>query len=558
MQQRIESHIGNMFDDVIEKREVQTIVTTAPPEPDPEEIPEINERPESASARERRLLLEEEARGRVLFADILEVNEDFLGMIEIPGLIPRQPYVRSRDNKDYLNTDFYGNRNRHGTVFLNATSCPLLTDNNNIFFGHYTTGGTMFTKLLQYKTADTYRRAPVIILDGLIGESVWIVFAAYVTEPTTWYTIPIYEIEDYADHLGEIRARSIFDTDVDVGPDDRIITLSVCDYTYEDMRFAVHARKLRPGEEIPESVKAEYNKNRKAYSIPNLRPIREVDLTNTATALNPVTQRFVMYQARAGAIDRYLGDTNNVQGPFRALTHPGITASSNIAAMMLNLREEDDEDARTAYIAVQGVGGGQGITLFTANLSRSSLVSIGVVTPAGVNAQFPAIQNSGGLWLLYGVPGDDQTNIYRQPITGGTSERLATVYGTTNARPIGVYNVDGRPVVVWYEPSSGYLNGARTGVNEVFPVRHLGAGLRVSAYGIPSGTTVRIAFETGGRLSFGSFDLSAAPTGDPPETAAPPEPAESTEPAEPDEPAETTDPAETTEPADTSESHNPP
>ncbi|MCL2629010.1 MAG: class B sortase [Oscillospiraceae bacterium] len=527
-QRRIESKIGDLFDEGLQERDRQQGIETPTPTPDPEDPPEDDEPPESAWNMERRLLLEEEERGRIFFADILEINEDFLGMIEIPGLIPRQPYVQYMNNRKYLNTDFNGNRNQNGTVFLNSVNDRLLMDNNSVMFGHHTTVGSMFARLVQYKNADTFKKAPVIVLDGLIGESVWIIFAAHVTEPIPWYTNVYYEREEYAEHLEEILARSLFITDVDVTPDDRILTLSVCDYTYEDMRFIVHARRLRPDEKIPEEVIAETNPNIKPYTIPHQQPLREVDMTNTTVTLNPARQNFFIYQARAGGIDRFSGDQSLIQGPFRSLSHNGVTANTFIAAVVINLREEEEnEDARGSYVAVQGLGGGTGITLFSSTVTRSGLTEIGVVTPAGVDARFPAIINHhGNLWLLYSVDDGTNSNIYRQPLLGGDSEHLVTVRGVVNARPLGFYYVGEQWVVVWHEPSSGGIHGARFGTREVFQVATVGAYARVSTYSALSGTSVRIAIEIGGKLSFTSIDLSQTPTGEPVEPVEPTPPPE--------------------------------
>jgi len=523
-QKNIETHIGDLFDDGLKIRE--TIPTPTPPPPtEPPDDPG-EEIPESEWAKERRLLLEEEERGRIAFTEILEINEDFLGMIEIPGLVTRQPYVHSKNNEEYLDMDFNGKKSQTGTIFLNAVNDRLLMDYNNVIFGHHTNVGTMFARLGQYKNAETFKKSPIVILDGLIGESIWIVFAAHVTEPVPWYTMPLYDKDEYADHLEEIKARSLFITDVDVTLDDRILTLSVCDYSYEDMRFIVHARKLRPGEKAPEEVIAEKNPNVKPYTVPFQQTIKDIDMSNAVVSISQSSGKLIIYQARSGGVDRYVGDTHQVQGPFATLTHSGIKSDNFMSAVIPNVREDDEnENARQAYLAVQGVGGGQGITLFSANFIRGRFVEVGLVTPEGVNARFPAAQNNNGLWLLYSVPGENKSSdIYRQPLLGGESELLVTVRRVENAQPLGFYYVNEQWVVIWYEPSNGGINGARFGTREVVPMSYVNSNIRVMTYGGLSGTSVRIATVSGGKLSFASIDLSNTPTGEPIEPEETPEP----------------------------------
>ena len=516
-QQKIESHIGDLFDAAVEQRDNQPSPSPIPTPRGPDDPDEPPPPPESAWAMERRLLLEEEARGREIFSEILEINEDFLGMIEIPGLVSRQPYVHSKDNEEYLAIDFNGKRNQNGTIFLNNINDRLMMDNNSIIFGHHTSTGSMFARLGQYKNADTFKKSPVVILDGLIGKSIWIVFAAHVTEPTIWYTQPIEEKDEYAEYLDEIKARSFFNTDVEVTPDDRIITLSVCDYSYENMRFVIHARKLRDGEEIPEEVIATTNRDRKPYTVPNQQALKDIDMSSSTVALNPSSGKLFIYKARAGGVDRYAGDTSHVQGPFRALTNNGVSASNFISVVMLNVREEDEnENVRAAYMAAQGVGGGQGITVFSANFARGIYTEIGVTTPEGVNARYPVLQNSGGLWMLYSVPGEDgSSDIYRQPLLGGESEHLVTVRRTEHARPLGLFNINDQRVVIWHNPATGAIDGARAGTRELFSVGSVSANARVSPYGQLSGTTIRAAVEVRGKLSFTSFDMGQTPVEDP-------------------------------------------
>ena len=269
-QRGIKNHIGDMFDTAGQSGEVLSQVP-APPKNSNQNSdgdPDRNSDPnnggegdpnESEWDRERRLLLEAEARGMELYADILEINTDFLGLIEIPGVVTRQPYVLSQDNSEYLSQDFYGKRNPVGTIFLSKYNDRLMMDNNSTIFGHYSDTGAMFAKLTDYKNAATFAQSPVIVLDSLIGKSVWIVFASHVVESDVWWMTPYNDKDDYAAFLEEIKARSLFITDVDVTVNDRIITLSVCDYSYDDMRFIVHARKLRPGELSPEAVTATAN-----------------------------------------------------------------------------------------------------------------------------------------------------------------------------------------------------------------------------------------------------------------------------------------------------------
>jgi len=470
--------------------------------------------------RERRLLLEAEERGKVIFADILAINPDFRGMIEIPGLIDAQPYVHSQtsDGSDYLSTDFNGNRNRHGTIFLSSLNSRLLMDNNTVFYGHHLDTGGMFARLMRYKEAETFKRAPVIVLDGLIGESKWIIFSAHVSEPEPWYSNPVLSMSAYADYIEELQARSLFTTDVEVTANDRIITLSVCDYTYEDMRFLVHARRLRHGEQVPTEVIAEKNLNRKDFQVSNLQPVGAIRSTSTAVAQTPDSGRIYYYQMQNGFIQRYSGNMGDAQGPFRALTHSGISERSFAAAHIRNVAYDYDGGggARTLYLAIQAVGGEVGINLYTSGLAQGMIRHDGLVTPPGVNARFPALQGAGNenVWLLYSVPGDISSLIYRVLLVderaSGAPELLYTVKGVTDARPLGYFNIAGESLIVWHEAANGFIRSAKPGGDAVYSINDgIEADARVIIFGDRSGHDMRVAVEVKGRMFFTSIDTSS-------------------------------------------------
>ncbi|MCL2078455.1 MAG: class B sortase [Oscillospiraceae bacterium] len=516
---------------------------TPTPENSPDDDPGDTKPTESQWARELRLLLEAEAEGRILFAETLEINPDFLGVIEIPGVIERQPYVMSRNNNDYLYTDFYGNYNRQGTLFLNALNDHLLIDYNSVIFGHYTSTGNMFTKLMEYKKAATYKTSPIIVLDGLIGESVWIIFASHVVEPETWFMMPASNEAEFAGLIEEIRARSLFDTDVEVTAKDKIITLSTCDYTYDDMRFVVHARKLREGEEIPEEVIAQTNTDRKNYSIPYMQQLGSVNMNGAAFAIDPFYSRLVFFNPVSGAFDRYIGDRSNVQGPFKALSHSGISAGMYTAAALIDARADAAEGAQGAFITVSGLGGAKGISLFTAPNARATYTYRGTVTPEGVDAKFPALQIVGDkVWLYYSVSDGGDTLLYRQNTNGENRELVHTARTAGNVRVLGMYTVHNQPIIVWHEPDSGEINGARIGAEESFNLASADGETKITLYGNISGSAVNAVYEKGGRITFGTVDLDRTPTTPietPEPSSTPDDPGETHSPGDPD---GTTDP----------------
>lgn len=454
-------------------------------------------------ARLRRL----EELGREAFAELLEINPDFRGRVSIPGavkpLIEPLIYVHSHDNEEYLTKNFEGKHSPLGTIFLSALNDHLLMDRNIILYGHNMSSGDMFSALTQYKKAAAFRDSPIIFLEGLPENSVWVVFASYVTEPDWAFIIdPMKDNDDFGELLAEVAARSLFNTDVDVNESDTILTLMTCEHgAYEDLRFAVHARKLRPGEEMPESVTAVENPNRKPYNIPSQMRLSEIAPSRTAVMLRPGNNRLYYYQPRNGGIDWYSGNTTTVQGVYSNYSG-GISQNSFLAAVY-------DGSERRLYLAADNVGGRAGVHLFSSYSPSGSLSSHGRVA----DGKNPALVHEDGVtWLLYTVAGNSGETIYRRKIkergVSGEPELLRELSGVFGARPLGRYTVGGVPVLFWHDTAGSRVRGAWEG-GETFDLSLSGDATRVTFYGTASG--LRAATEKNGRISFGTVDLSALP-----------------------------------------------
>jgi sortase B len=497
----------------------------APPWDGDETPPGEDGEEETERQRERRYLQELVRQNREVYAEILAINNDWLGQISIPGLIDPQPYVRSWDNDEYMHTSFEGRRSPMGTVFLHSDNDSLLMDYNSVMYGHNVKAGAMFAKLLDYKQASAFQRAPVVVLDGLTGESVWIVFAAYVTEPFWEYERPIKQSDEFADLLAEILARSWFVTDVDVNDDDRILTLVTCDYTHDDMRFAVHARKLRPGEEIPEAVAAAENPDRKPYNIPSEQRLSEITANRAAVMLHPTSNRIYFYQPRDGGIDRYSGNTSVVQGLYSSYT--GRVSGNSFLSAVYYPDPDRQSDKRRLYVAADNFNRQRGIFLLSNRLATGNLEYHGLVTPHGVDAKFPALVHDGGeVWLLYAVAHDGGEDVYRRLIRDraahGEPELLLSVPAGTGVRPLGYYTIDGVPLLFWHEASNKAVRGAWEG-GDAFTVQLTGDANRVTLYGTARSGRIRAAVERNGRFTFSNIELANIPQ-PPAQTVAAPEP----------------------------------
>ena len=91
-----------------------------------------------------------------------EKNEDYVAYLYIPDTEIEYPVVQ-RNNSYYLNHNFYGEKNAHGTIFLDescSTEDPVL-----LLHGHHMKDGTMFGSLKQYRDKEFRQAHSEIFLD---------------------------------------------------------------------------------------------------------------------------------------------------------------------------------------------------------------------------------------------------------------------------------------------------------------------------------------------------------------------------------------------------------
>ena len=76
-----------------------------------------------------------------------EVNKDVAGWLRIPNTHIDYPFVKSKDNSDYLRRDLYGKYALAGTVFMDCGNSGDFTDFNTVIYGHNMKNTSMFGDL---------------------------------------------------------------------------------------------------------------------------------------------------------------------------------------------------------------------------------------------------------------------------------------------------------------------------------------------------------------------------------------------------------------------------
>ncbi len=203
------------------------------------------------------------------YAKLFAKNQDFVGYLQADGINLSLPVVQTSDDSTYLEKNFEGEKTKYGCPFVSYLNNIQTLDQNTVIFGHHMNDKTIFGALDNYKTVEGYRKAPIITFNTLYKDCKWKVIAAFITnaEPEDddnyvfqYYFTQLNSRENFADYLDEIKVRSLYSTDVEVNSYDRLLTLSTCSHEFENGRFVVVARLVRPGESLKvDTDKAEKN-----------------------------------------------------------------------------------------------------------------------------------------------------------------------------------------------------------------------------------------------------------------------------------------------------------
>lgn len=179
-------------------------------------------------------------------------NPDTIGWLRIDGTGIDNVVMYAPDEIDkYLHTDFYGNYSYRGCLFVDEY-CDILSSDNLIIYGHNMKDYSMFGSLMYYVSEDFYRQHKLISFDTIYEKQTYEIVAAIKTElvPEGSGGFKYYEYtgsgdeDSFSEYIKFIEENKLYDTDAELSPGDKILTLSTCAYHSEDGRFIVVARKI--------------------------------------------------------------------------------------------------------------------------------------------------------------------------------------------------------------------------------------------------------------------------------------------------------------------------
>lgn len=194
--------------------------------------------------------------GRVpLLADLDALqaqNPDCIGVLRVPGTKINYPvmYSTQEEGQFYLRRNFNAERSMAGTLFLDHRCGGEVPAQHQIIYGHYMRNGQMFGQLKYYQEEDFWREHPYILYQTKEGTGVYKIFSTFRLDPAHEEGLAYLKAVRPADPVLGKRLGVWYDTGIQPGEQDPLLTLITCDYAVANGRMVVTAYRV-PDEEAP-------------------------------------------------------------------------------------------------------------------------------------------------------------------------------------------------------------------------------------------------------------------------------------------------------------------
>lgn len=182
----------------------------------------------------------------VNFDDLLKINNETKGWIQVNGTNINYPFVQTSNNDYYLTHSYDKSYNQAGWVFMDYRNDTVNYDKNTILYAHGMNNKTMFGSLRNILSSSWYNNTNnhIIKLSTPTENTLWQVFSVYHIETTNDYIQTEFASdEEYQSFLDMLKGRSAATFDTSLNTTDKILTLSTC-YNKTD-KVVMHAKLIK-------------------------------------------------------------------------------------------------------------------------------------------------------------------------------------------------------------------------------------------------------------------------------------------------------------------------
>ena len=180
-------------------------------------------------------------------------NKRLIGWLKIDDTIIDYPVMQTSNNEYYLDHNMNQEYDKNGTIFMDKDCVAYPRSQNLILYGHHMKSGKMFGDLEKYASESFYEKHSVIQFDTIYEKSTYQVMYVFRTRVLNeneiafkyYQFIEAKSEEEFNSYMNEMAEMSLYDTGVTAEYGDELLTLSTCDHSQTDGRFAVVAKRIK-------------------------------------------------------------------------------------------------------------------------------------------------------------------------------------------------------------------------------------------------------------------------------------------------------------------------
>ena len=185
-------------------------------------------------------------------AELQKENSEIVGWLEIEGTNINYPVLQGINNDYYLTHNYKHEKVSGGSLFLDKAYDFSIPSSNLLIYGHRNKKGLLFEDLIKYKDEEFYKEHTTIKFTTAEEEAVYEIISAfnsrvyYQNEKNVfryYFFVNAENREEYEEFVNNSKKASLYETGVTAEYGEQLLTLSTCDYSQKNGRFAVVAKK---------------------------------------------------------------------------------------------------------------------------------------------------------------------------------------------------------------------------------------------------------------------------------------------------------------------------
>ena len=185
------------------------------------------------------------------YRDFYAANSDMVGWISIPQCGIDYPVMQTPGNSNYyLYRGFDGKYSAWGCIYAREV-CDIFTPCDNVvLYGHHMEDGSMFASLDKYKKKSFWQENQTFTFDTLYEHHTYQVIAVFKTSANLGegFSYHVFNTaaneEEFNEYIRTVHSLQFYDTGVTAEYGDLLLTLSTCEYTLNNGRFVVVAKRI--------------------------------------------------------------------------------------------------------------------------------------------------------------------------------------------------------------------------------------------------------------------------------------------------------------------------